>query len=67
MWHDCMSPSGNRIVKTPHIQRLADEGATFGNAFASYPLCCPFRASLMTGKQAQGHDLYQNHFPLRGG
>lgn len=67
MRHDCMSPSGNRVVKTPHIQRLADEGATFGSAFASYPLCCPFRASLMTGKQAQGHGLYQNHFPLRDG
>ena len=64
MRHDCMSPAGNRIVKTPHLQRLADEGATFENAFASYPLCCPFRASLMTGKKAQGHGLYQNHFPL---
>ena len=66
MRHDCMSPSGNRIVKTPNLQRLSDEGMTFDGAFASYPLCCPFRASLMTGKQAQGHGLYQNHFPLRG-
>ena len=66
MRHDSMSPSGNRIVKTPNLQRLSDEGMTFNGAFASYPLCCPFRASLMTGKQAQGHGLYQNHFPLRG-
>lgn len=64
MRYDCMSPSGNRVVKTPHLQRLADEGATFDNAFTSYPLCCPFRASMMTGKQAQGHGMYQNHFPL---
>lgn len=65
MRYDSMSPSGNRIVKTPHLQRLADEGVTFDNAYTSYPLCCPFRASLMTGKQAQGHGMTQNHFPLR--
>lgn len=64
MRYDCMSPSGNKIVKTPHLQRMADEGACFDNAFSSYPLCCPFRASLMTGKQAQGHGMTQNHFPL---
>ena len=65
MRYDSMSPSGNRIVKTPNLQRLANEGQTFDNAFSSYPLCCPFRASLLTGKQAQGHGMYQNHFPLR--
>jgi len=65
MRYDCMSPSGNPVVKTPHLQRMADEGMTFDNAFTSYPLCCPFRASMMTGKYAQGHGMTQNHFPLR--
>ena len=65
MRYDAMSPSGNRIVKTPHLQRLADEGVTFDNAFTSCPLCCPFRASMMTGKYPQGHGMVQNHFPLR--
>ena len=65
MRYDCMSPSGNKVVKTPHLQRLAIEGLTFNNAFSSYPLCCPFRASMMTGKYAQGHGMMQNHFPLR--
>ena len=65
MRYDCMSPAGNPVIKTPHLQRMANEGLTFDNAFASYPLCCPFRASMMTGKHAQGHGLTQNHFPLR--
>ncbi len=65
MRYDSMSPSGNRVVKTPNIQRLANEGVVFDNAFTSYPLCCPFRASMMTGKYPQGHGMYQNHFPLR--
>ena len=64
MRHDSMSPSDNPVVKTPHLQRLADEGACFDDAYTSYPLCCPFRASMMTGKYAQGHGMYQNHFPL---
>ncbi len=67
MRYDCMGPSGNRIVRTPNLQKLADEGVTFNSAFISYPLCSPFRASIMTGKQAQGHGIYQNHFPLRAG
>ncbi len=35
----------------------------FDNAFASDPLCCPFRASMMTGKYPQSHGMTQNHFP----
>lgn len=64
MRYDSMSPSGNSVIKTPHLQRLADEGVTFDEAYTSYPLCCPFRASMMTGKYPQGHGMYQNHFPL---
>ena len=65
MRYDSMSPSGNKIIKTPHLQRLANEGLSFDNAYTSYPLCCPFRASMMTGKYAQNHGMTQNHFPLR--
>jgi arylsulfatase A-like enzyme len=65
MRYDCMSPAGNPVIKTPHLQRLADEGITFDNAYTSYPLCCPFRSSMMTGKYAQNHGMTQNHFPLR--
>ena len=61
---DVMACAGNPVIKTPHLDRLANEGIRFDNAFASYPLCCPFRASLMTGKYAQSHGLIQNHFPL---
>lgn len=65
MRYDCMSPSGNPVVRTPHLQRMADEGLTADAAFTSYPLCCPFRASMMTGKYAQNHGMTQNHFRLR--
>ncbi len=64
MRYDCMGCSGNPDVKTPHLDRLALEGVMFDNAFTSYPLCTPFRASLLTGKYAHQAGLYSNHFPI---
>ena len=66
MRSDAMGCAGNNIVKTPNIDRLAQEGMHFTEAYTSYPVCCPFRASVLTGKYAQGHGMVQNHFPLRG-
>ena len=67
MRYDAMGCAGNPVVRTPNIDRLAGEGVQFTEAYTSYPICCPFRASVMTGKYAQGHGMVQNHFPLRGG
>jgi arylsulfatase A-like enzyme len=35
---------------TPHIQRLADEGVLFRQAFCAAPTCSPSRAALLTGQ-----------------
>ncbi|MFK7805386.1 MAG: sulfatase [Anaerolineae bacterium] len=64
MRHDVMGCAGNRVIKTPFLDQLVKEGVQFNNAHVSYPLCCPFRASLMTGKYAQSHGMLQNHFPI---
>jgi arylsulfatase A-like enzyme len=64
MRYDAMSNAGNSCIKTPAIDRLADEGISFENAYTSFPLCCPFRASIMTGKYAHNHGLYANHYPI---
>ena len=67
MRYDAMGCAGNPVIKTPNIDRLAAEGVHFSEAYTSYPICCPFRASVLTGKYAQGHGMVQNHFPLAGG
>lgn len=40
---------GNNLVKTPNIDKLAEQGVMFENAHVQYPLCSPSRISLMTG------------------
>lgn len=43
-------PSANQIVKTPHFDRIAREGALFRRAFVNAPSCTPCRSSLLSGR-----------------
>lgn len=45
-------------VSTPHIDRLADEGARLDNAFCSNSLCAPSRATIVTGQYSHKHGVY---------
>ena len=55
---------GNKDIRTPNIDRLAEEGTLFENAFASNPVCSPTRASVLTGLIPSQHGV---HCFLRGG
>ncbi|HEY8216835.1 MAG TPA: sulfatase [Acidimicrobiia bacterium] len=45
----------------PNVQRLlVAQGTTFENHFASYPLCCPARATYLTGQYSHNHDVTYN-------
>ena len=41
---------GSTFYETPHLDRLAREGARFTHAYAACPVCSPTRASLLTGQ-----------------
>src|SRR5215211_2475098 len=50
----------------PNIRELAAEGTTFENAFATDPICCPSRATILRGQYAHNHEIVGNTWP-RGG
>ncbi|MCG6158173.1 sulfatase-like hydrolase/transferase [Rubinisphaera margarita] len=41
---------GNEFNETPHLDRLASDGMRFSQAYASAPVCSPYRAALLTGQ-----------------
>jgi len=48
-WTD-LSCQGSTFYKTPHIDRLAQEGMRFTNAYSACTVCSPTRAALLTGQ-----------------
>lgn len=53
--------------KMPEIRsQLIEEGTSFEDAFVSYPLCCPSRATMLTGLYAHNHDVKGNAPPYGG-
>jgi arylsulfatase A-like enzyme len=46
---DCIGVNGHPLLKTPHLDRLAQEGVNFTRAFTPAPICTPARCSVLTG------------------
>jgi arylsulfatase A-like enzyme len=47
-----ISAYGSRVNRTPHLDRLAHEGALLTNVFATNAICTPSRAAILTGQYA---------------
>ncbi len=54
---DCLGAEGNRAILTPHLDRLAAEGARFRCAYTSVPSCTPARATILTGLSPWHHGM----------
>ncbi len=60
-------PGGSPIPAMPNtLASIAAKGMTFNRYYVSYPLCCPSRVSLMTGRYAHNHNVRGN-VPPNGG
>jgi alpha-L-rhamnosidase len=60
-----MSYAGNKIIQTPEMDRLCQEGAYFKNAFATTPICSASRASILSGLQERTHKYTFYTGPMR--
>jgi arylsulfatase A-like enzyme len=56
-WRD-LGFMGSTFYETPNIDRLADQGMVFSNAYSNAPNCAPTRASLMSGQYSPRHGVY---------
>jgi len=45
------SITGNKVIKTPAFDRVAEEGVLFTNAFAACPSCTPSRTAILSGQE----------------
>lgn len=62
--HDFMGFTGKiPWLQTPGMDRMAEEGAYFKNAFVTTALCSPSRASILTGQYSHVHTIVDNVAP----
>jgi arylsulfatase A-like enzyme len=62
---DHMSCAGNLTVRTPNLDKLANEGVRFTNHYCTNPICMPNRATLLTGVYPNVHGVRSNGINLR--
>ena len=62
---------GDPVVKTPAIDRIAEQGVKFTNAYCAAPSCSPARAGMLTGQDiwrleegANLHGILPHKFPI---
>jgi N-acetylglucosamine-6-sulfatase len=57
---DALSYLDHPYVETPNIDKLRDQGAHMQNAFVTTSICCPSRATFLTGTYASRHGVIDN-------
>ena len=55
-----LSCYGSKLIQTPNIDRIANEGMRFTNSFTTNALCAPSRATLLTGKYDHLNGMISN-------
>ncbi len=56
-----LSCYGSRIIETPNIDELAEDGMLFNRAFVTNSICAPSRAVILTGKHSHLNGVLNNH------
>ena len=62
--YQAISAYDDRLIKTPNIDRLAEEGMLFSNACVTNSICAPSRAVILTGKHSHLNGKIDNRMPF---
>ncbi len=62
--YQAISAYSNRLIETPHIDRIAEGGMKFTNASVTNSICAPSRAVILTGKHSHLNGKIDNNFPF---
>jgi len=57
---DAVGYSGNKIIKTPNLDKLASEGVNFSQAITPCAVCVPARTSILTGRLTETTTIRTN-------
>ncbi|MDP6775586.1 MAG: sulfatase-like hydrolase/transferase [Candidatus Latescibacteria bacterium] len=58
--YDTLGCTGDPVIQTPGIDRLASEGTSLSRFFVQNPVCAPSRATFMTGRYPRHHGVKWN-------
>lgn len=58
--YDTLGYTGDDVIQTPAIDRLASESMRMNNCFVQNPVCAPSRATFMTGRYPKNHGVRWN-------
>jgi arylsulfatase A-like enzyme len=62
--YQAISAYSDKLIKTPNIDRIANEGILFTNACVTNSICAPSRATILTGKHTHIHGKIDNRMPF---
>lgn len=61
-----LGAAGHPIIQTPNMDRIANNGVRFTNAYCVSPLCCPSRAAIATGRYPHETGYWDNSLAYDG-
>jgi len=62
--YQAISAYSDKLINTPHIDRIANEGMLFTNACVTNSICAPSRATILTGKHTHINGKINNIMPF---
>lgn len=58
--YDALGYAGNDVIRTPNLDRLAEQGVFFSNAYTPCAVCGPARSSMLTGSRVESTGVNSN-------